>query len=439
MEWKGGEENYALAVQGWWYASLRGFSSVKCADGPLRMVILAMVAGVVSTGAVWWQVGGKDGEGERSAESRGAEVNRTTKDWGAADPSSTNVSHYVYRDLNRNGRYDEGDRPLAGVGVGVRRPDGDGILRMSNLRGFANFYNAVGDTSVEVYEEGPHQFEVLPPGGWDVTSGNERQTIDYARAPGTRPGIVAERTPTPVGLAPTLVVTGRVRARRRNGWVSRPDAFVEVAFPSGLRSSITVDSTGGFWVPATTGTIVVRARVEGRDGGEVSRSVEVGAVPVVLGSLVVGEMEGEEKEAVTLDFEDFGQYPIIKVPNGPLGLAWTNLIAVVNDLYGGPGYVNGTTSGRYVGYNTSGYPVEVRSDSVFSFLGAFFSAAWPEADGETLEVRAWRDERLVASDELEISSMGPVWFAAEYHEISRLQLRTEHYWQFVVDDFKMAH
>ncbi|MDT8410137.1 MAG: hypothetical protein RQ741_11100 [Wenzhouxiangellaceae bacterium] len=35
---------------------------------------------------------------------------------------------------------------------------------------------------------------------------------------------------------------------------------------------------------------------------------------------------------------------------------------------------------------------------------------------------------------MSLSAFGPVWFDAAYRSITRLELATRHYWQFVIDD-----
>jgi hypothetical protein len=110
---------------------------------------------------------------------------------------------------------------------------------------------------------------------------------------------------------------------------------------------------------------------------------------------------------------------------------------VDNQYYGGPGYVNGLQSGRMVAYNSSGHPVTITPDvgrESFDFVGAYFSVAWPAAQGEELLVQAWRQGQRVGQEKVALSYLGPVWFQADYLQIDRLELSSAHYWQFVVDD-----
>jgi hypothetical protein len=143
------------------------------------------------------------------------------------------------------------------------------------------------------------------------------------------------------------------------------------------------------------------------------------------------------------DFEGRHSAPLEKLPGGWSGLGWDFLIAVDNQFYAGPGYVNGLRSGKMVGYNSSGHPVTITPDAgeeSFDFVGGYFSAAWPSAHGEQLQVQAWRKGQLVGEEEISLSYLGPVWFQADYHRIDRLVLSTAHYWQFVTDDmaFRLA-
>jgi hypothetical protein len=55
--------------------------------------------------------------------------------WAPTNAGSENVSLFIFRDLNGNGRYDLGESPMANVAVNVYRPDGNHLLRRSNLYG----------------------------------------------------------------------------------------------------------------------------------------------------------------------------------------------------------------------------------------------------------------------------------------------------------------
>ena len=93
-------------------------------------------------------------------------------------------------------------------------------------------------------------------------------------------------------------------------------------------------------------------------------------------------------------------------------------------------------SGEFVAYNSSGHPVSITHDRPFDFIGGFFGAAWLEAEGETLQVRGWRGAELVYDERIELSALGPVYFAAGFNGVTRLEFSTERYWQFVCDDLE---
>ena len=144
---------------------------------------------------------------------------------------------------------------------------------------------------------------------------------------------------------------------------------------------------------------------------------------------------------MTIHFDDLTRSFIEKLAAGYAGLDWSYLLAVDNQFYKGPGYINGLMSGANVAYNSSGHPVTVRGvepGARFDFVGGFFSVAWHNAEGETLIVRAWRDGERVAEEKFSLSHLNPVYLHANFRGITRLELETQHYWQFVVDDLVVA-
>ena len=52
-------------------------------------------------------------------------------------------------------------------------------------------------------------------------------------------------------------------------------------------------------------------------------------------------------------------------------------------------------------------------------------------------LKGWRGDVLVYEDEITLSDLGPVWFDAEYRDVTRLEMQTKHYWQFVADDMRL--
>lgn len=355
--------------------------------------------------------------------------------WTPVHSTSPNVSHYVYRDMNGNGVFDEGDRPMMGIAVRMTRPDGTTVVRRSNLNGFVNFTNSLTASPVDVDGPGEYRFEVLVPEGWVLTSDNAVQTAVYSELPNSRPGIVADQVPVPAGLAPVLRISGRV-AELVAGELMPARNTVVRAVSDSATFEVPPRVDGRFSIPVTEGHWSIEVRDAGNRRLLAVRTLDVGLAPVRMSTIVLGATEIPRAPVrSTIDFEAVTASTITKMPNGVAGLAWTNLIPVENTVYRGEGYINNTVSGKYIAYNTSGYPVSIVHPDGFDFIGGYFGVAWlTEAEGETLEVRAWRGDALVGGEELELSALGPVWFDADYRGITRLELATRHYWQFVTDD-----
>jgi hypothetical protein len=298
-------------------------------------------------------------------------------DWQPTNTGSENVSLFVFRDSNADGVHSPGELPLANIAVLVHRPDGSRILRRSNLYGFVNITKSATIPGVDITEEAEYRFEVIPPPGWRVTTDNLSQLANFQVAPQTRPGIVADQVPTPVGLLQKPTITGRILERSSTDDLS-PASGIQLQFVSSGSGEVhegTSDEAGVF-------------------------SVQVGR----------GIM-----------------------PTYPDGLHWTDLIVSRNTTYLGAGYINNSVTGGYIGYNSSGYPVTVSGETPFDFVGAYFGVGWSEADGETLTVKAWHDDELVHEESLSLSAMGPVWLDADFRAVTRVEFATKHYWQFVMD------
>jgi len=364
-------------------------------------------------------------------------------DWYPVKNIGPNISNYIYNDLNRNGIYDIEDRPMMKIAVKMTRPDGSWVIRRSNLNGFANFRHSLTANNVEVKEPGEYTFEVIVPDGWEVTSNNKIQVGTYMRAPETRPGIVIDKVPKPVGIAPILTVSGTVKLKETSGSVTQAtsnDVAIKAISPAGKERFITLDDEGSFSFKGDPG--IWRITFESSTSNKCyERVIEIGSTPVKMSSILLDDEEIKEKKPVQhlVDFEDITNSFIQKVPNGVSGLNWDNLVVVHNNHYKGEGYKNGTVSGEFVGYNSSGHPVTVSSENGFDFYGGYFSVAWlNNGEGETLEVRAWRGEELVVEEEYILSAIGPFWLDADYRHITKLELSTKHYWQFVVDDIKVG-
>ncbi len=355
--------------------------------------------------------------------------------WDPENSGSENVSLFVYRDINRNGRHDRGEMPLANVAVKMFRPDGVKIVRRSNRYGFVNFIKSSAISGVDIDVEGEYRFEVMPPPGWQVTDNNIVQKARFSAKQKTRAGIVADRVPKPVGLAPAPRISGRVVSRTGAQSFSPVfDAEIKAVGPSGeVLEAASLNESGEFSILVVPGAWSVRVRSTSFEG-EIRREVRVEYFPVKLSAMVFGDKAPTSgSRRVVVDFDEITALPITKMPAYPEELEWTNLIVTDNQTYLGAGYSNSTVYGRYVGYSSSGYPVTVSRESPFDMVGAYFGVAWPQAEGETLTVRAWRDDELVAEERFLLSAMAPFWFDANFRDITLIEFATQHYWQFVMD------
>lgn len=368
-------------------------------------------------------------------------------DWFPVNAGNANVSHYVFHDVNRNGIYDIGDKPLIQFAIRLTREDGSWAVRRSNLNGFVNFYNAIVDEDseaakkVEIRKPGVYTYEIILPDGWYVTTQNAVQKITYTELPGTRAGIVCDTVPVPIGVAQILTVSGSIVKKNENGTVdvaNNSDVEVIVTSPAGKQEQIQLNDQGQYSFVGEPGIWKVNYH---SSLGNHERIFELKTAPVKACRVVLGSEEnniGHKTIVNIVDFENITNRTVQKTPNGVGGVNWKNL-NIIHHMFEGEGYSNGTVSGEYVAYNTSGYPVTIELPEGFDFYGAYFTAAWlHNGQGETLEVKAWRDDQLIADEEFKLSALGPFWLDADFRNITKLVLSTKHYWQFVVDDMKFG-
>jgi hypothetical protein len=361
------------------------------------------------------------------------------RDWSEPRQARLNISLFTYRDRNRNGRYDLGDLPMGSVAVKLGRPGVPDLEHFSNINGFANFQMGYQRDDADIsLADVDYRFEVDIPPAWTVTSGNASQVVRFRHLEGSVTGLAAGSPPAPVGLAPVLTISGRVSAVAGDGSESvAQDTRLSAVDPRGREFAPALDGNGAFTLDAVPGSWVLVA--EYVPTGEVlRRELVVSDGPVRIATLQFGQQHPEPLAArFTQDFDYLTRSPISKIPGGMGGLDWDYLVAVDNQTYNGPGFVNVLRSGKNVGYNSSGHPVTITpapDGRHFDFVGGWFGVAWPDAEGETLSVEAWRGGQSIAREELVLSYLGPVWFDADFRQIDRLTLSTAHYWQFIAED-----
>lgn len=347
-----------------------------------------------------------------------------TRQWSGTNDGSMNLSSFVFRDLDRDGDYNLGDAVFVEVAVELSAPDGSHVMRRTNSSGYANFPASLTLEDGVITEAGLHMVRVVPPPGWEVTTGNAIQTIRVSELHGAPGDLVADALPDPVGLAPVLEIRGKLDPA-----LHASIADIRATGPGGKVVSAAADGEGGYRIPVSPGAWIVR---DG-EGGEMTHDVDVGRLPVVMPLRWSGE-EADHAGSVTVGFDDLlVSDAVVKVPNGYHGLGWRNWVTIHN-RFSGAGYINSTISGEFVAYTSSGHPAAIHRDEPFDFVGGHFGLAWSNAEGETLRVRAWRGDELLHEDAFALSAYGSVYFAADYRQITWLEFATDHYWQAVADD-----
>jgi hypothetical protein len=343
-------------------------------------------------------------------------------DWSSLTGGDLNISGFIFRDVNRNGVYDLVDRPMENVATRMTSPQRNTLIRWTNSNGFANFSMSARDPNADVSNPGLYDFDVIVPDAWQLTTGNAHQTKRFEVTPGAIADMSASPPFFPVGIAPILTLSGIVPERVRQ------EQGVAVGSPDGEWRKAEIGRDGQFRVPVHQGEWQIAM---GRDdqGQPVFRTVTVMNAPVQV-SAGGGGVDDPPGTGVVVDFEDVTQGSIREMPSGVGGLMWWNTVA----LKVAPSYTNNAVSGHYVAYNSSGHPARIWSPEPFSFVGGHFGVAWNRAHGETLRLRGYRRGELVYEDSISLSYLGPVWFQADYRDIDRLDLATDHFWQFVMDD-----
>ena len=346
------------------------------------------------------------------------------RDWGRST-SKLNYSSFVFFDVDRDGRYSDGDRPMSGI---VARLAGAGahiLTTRTNGNGFANFIMSVTNRRAHIRSPGRYTFSVSVPPDWICTSGNAVQSRDFRLIQGSPAGIGADEMVKPVGIAPLRMLTGR------GGTAA---ATISVLRGGQRLCGETIAPESGFRVKVPDGADAVAI-----DGLGFVRTLALTSYPTHLGVLAA-EREAIEAGAAleTIDFEGVTPRSLRKVPSGHAGLNWFNLNAISRDFDGNEGYVNGNTSGDHTCYTSSGHPAELWSEQPFGFHSVMISVAWLAAEGETARIESWRGDTLLAVDEIAVSALTPVHYAPMLKDVTRIRFTSKHFWQLVIDDLVLA-
>jgi hypothetical protein len=347
------------------------------------------------------------------------------QDWSRST-GKLNYSSFVYFDVDRDGRYSLGDRPMGGIVARLSGAKGHILTARTNGNGFANFTTSVARRRAHIGEAGTYQFAISVPPGWVCTSRNDVQTAEFRYVPGAPSGIGTDDMVKPVGLAPIRTLTGRAADMSATLSLLAREAPV-------LSEAVAQDAAFHIAIPDGCDTAII-------EQAGLVRRLALSPYPVHVGLLSPDRAPLEPDTVLkTIDFEGVTPRGLRKVPSGFAGLNWFNLNAISRDFQGGnEGYVNGATSGDHTCYTSSGHPAEFWSDRPFGFHSVMISSAWLRAEGETALVECWSGDTLVASDEIAVSALTPIHYAPMLGNITRVRFSSKHYWQLVIDDLVLA-
>ncbi|WP_332694000.1 hypothetical protein [Devosia sp.] len=338
--------------------------------------------------------------------------------WDEYTESDLNISVFVFRDANRNGIYDLEDRPMSGISIdssGVGQP----ASAISNSSGFANFTMSGTDRGADIKYEGSYQFDVQVPPRWAVTTGNERQTTRFELFPGSPADLVARPAPALVGLAPDLWIEGHS---------AKP--LTLAARSAGTLQEAMSNEAGNFTFPVRPGNWQISSPTMPKP-----RQIAIAATPVRLTeSWLLQQDPPSEIPSIEATFDDLQSEGVLKIPSGYMGLDWSNFVMTHQKFYEPEGYRNGVLSGEFLAYNGSGHPATISRDKPFDFVGGYFGVSTLRAEGETLIITGWHDEQEVYRESMALSALGPIFLAADFRGVTRVEFTTEHYWQFTSDN-----
>jgi len=343
-------------------------------------------------------------------------------DWSSSD-DKINLSMFLYHDVNRSGTYDLPDRALSGILVGLAR-DGEGLSAAhTNANGFANFKSSTSPDEEETVIDvpGAYLFQAVVPPGWQLTTGNDAQTLEITELPGSISGLGVERMLVPVGMAQILTISGRHPGGAGQTVRLHRDGLDPREVQTG--------PDGSFSFAAEPGIYHVIA-------DDLGQRVEVTEAPVRVGTLRAPVAADAPR---TIHFDDYPYGGVTKVPNDYGGLGWFNLNFLRRDFSSaGNGYTNGTTSQPFGIYTSSGISGEISRDTPFVFDGAMFSVAWKDAHGETAIIEAWNGDEKVFEERFALSILGPVNLQPRLGPVTRVKVSTLHQWQMMIDDLSYS-
>lgn len=352
-------------------------------------------------------------------------------------PPDWRASCFVFRDINRNGAYDLGDRPFSGMLVEMERPDGSVVKSWSNMDGFANFEMQLNDyANSSVVVPGAYHTKAFLPSGWTSTTPSAlQQEVVFLSKPDAGSGLVPQQPCRHVGVAPRLVVAGQVAAPE--GSATGPKIQLSARNAAGQSVPVRVGQDGFYDFEAAPGQWELTA-TDTATGKSTIRKVELDKTGVILSAIVPGRdhaaLEGAGPK--TAGFDDLmTSDAILEIPRGYAGLDWSYWVATNNRFYEGDGYINATVSGDFVAYNSSGVPATIARERPFDFHGVYVTAAWPRGETDGLvTVQGWRKGEVVYEDTFKLWNAGGVYFQADYSQVDKVTFAHSVYERIVIDN-----
>lgn len=351
-------------------------------------------------------------------------------------PEDWRASCFAFRDINRNGAYDLGDRPFSGLLVELQRPDGSVRQSWSNIDGFANFEMRLNDyVDASVVTPGTYQAKAFLPAGWIATTPSSiDQQVTFLSKPEAGSRLVPQQPCRHVGVAPRLVVAGQIAS---DSGTQAAGFQLSARNASGQTVPVKIGAQGFFDFEASPGEWEITA-TDPLTGRSTVRKVLLGTAGVILSTIVPGRDHADTAApaAKEVEFDDLmTSDAILEIPNGYAGLNWSYWVATNNRFYEGEGYINATVTGDFVAYNSSGVPATISRDEPFDFRGVYVTAAWPRGETDGLvSVQGWRKGELVYEDSFKLWNAGGIYFQADYSQVDKVTFAHSVYERIVIDN-----
>lgn len=343
-----------------------------------------------------------------------------------------NISGHTFRDTEQTGTFTTEDRSLSGVRFTLTQIEPERSspnISWSNTAGWANFTMAYERKNAVIQSPGTYTITALPPRGMRPTTNNSTQDFTAHPLSGSPSGLTLDTMPQPMGFAPKLLLSGK-----------KPHGTALEVLPTQSNTTHNleriIDTEGSFLyeldAPQELSVIYTKA------DDQLQREVPAKPIPIVLSTPLA--LTAHSPIVSSSDTEHFFDFTDLisaiesrKIPTNYHGLLWDNITAMHPKFSEGTGYQNTVSYGQSLAYTSSGQTGTITRDEPFDFVSGYFGAAHSRRDGDTIIVRAYRNNELVHEDTFTLSAYFPTFFLAEYRDITKLTFDTEFAWQIAMD------